>query len=50
VSKDIDDLTSRLCQTAVAGDHVLIMSNGGFGGIHTKLLERLAQSKPLGGR
>jgi UDP-N-acetylmuramate: L-alanyl-gamma-D-glutamyl-meso-diaminopimelate ligase len=23
------------------GDSVLIMSNGGFGGIHTKLLERL---------
>jgi UDP-N-acetylmuramate: L-alanyl-gamma-D-glutamyl-meso-diaminopimelate ligase len=23
------------------GDHVLIMSNGGFGGIHARLLERL---------
>ena len=45
VSKDIDDLTSRLCQTAVAGDHVLIMSNGGFGGIHKKLLERLAADR-----
>jgi UDP-N-acetylmuramate: L-alanyl-gamma-D-glutamyl-meso-diaminopimelate ligase len=25
------------------GDHLLCMSNGGFGGIHTQLLERLAQ-------
>jgi UDP-N-acetylmuramate: L-alanyl-gamma-D-glutamyl-meso-diaminopimelate ligase len=24
------------------GDHVLVMSNGGFGGVHAKLLERLA--------
>ena len=23
------------------GDHVLIMSNGGFGGVHDRLLERL---------
>jgi UDP-N-acetylmuramate: L-alanyl-gamma-D-glutamyl-meso-diaminopimelate ligase len=23
------------------GDHVLVMSNGGFGGIHEKLLARL---------
>ena len=27
---------------ARAGDHVLVMSNGGFGGIHDKLLQRLA--------
>jgi UDP-N-acetylmuramate: L-alanyl-gamma-D-glutamyl-meso-diaminopimelate ligase len=25
------------------GDHVLMMSNGGFGGIHSKLLTRLAR-------
>lgn len=28
--------------TAQSGDHVLVMSNGGFGGIHTKLLQQLA--------
>lgn len=28
---------------AQAGDHILVMSNGGFGGIHQKLLEALAQ-------
>ena len=26
---------------ARAGDHILVMSNGGFGGIHGKLLARL---------
>jgi hypothetical protein len=25
---------------------VLVMSNGGFGGLHEKLLEQLAQSRP----
>jgi UDP-N-acetylmuramate: L-alanyl-gamma-D-glutamyl-meso-diaminopimelate ligase len=25
------------------GDHVLVMSNGGFGGIHEKLLARLGK-------
>ncbi|MGH8177572.1 MAG: UDP-N-acetylmuramate:L-alanyl-gamma-D-glutamyl-meso-diaminopimelate ligase [Steroidobacter sp.] len=43
VSKDIDELVTTLADTSVAGDHVLIMSNGGFGGIHTRLLERLAK-------
>ena len=28
-----------------AGDHVLVMSNGGFGGIHGKLLARLAATR-----
>jgi UDP-N-acetylmuramate: L-alanyl-gamma-D-glutamyl-meso-diaminopimelate ligase len=27
---------------AQAGDHVVCMSNGGFGGIHGKLLQALA--------
>jgi UDP-N-acetylmuramate: L-alanyl-gamma-D-glutamyl-meso-diaminopimelate ligase len=27
---------------ARAGDHVLVMSNGGFGGVHGKILDRLA--------
>jgi UDP-N-acetylmuramate: L-alanyl-gamma-D-glutamyl-meso-diaminopimelate ligase len=33
----LDALESELA----AGDHVLIMSNGGFGGIHARLLDRL---------
>jgi UDP-N-acetylmuramate: L-alanyl-gamma-D-glutamyl-meso-diaminopimelate ligase len=30
--------------TAMAqpNDHVVVMSNGGFGGVHNKLLQRLA--------
>jgi UDP-N-acetylmuramate: L-alanyl-gamma-D-glutamyl-meso-diaminopimelate ligase len=29
-------------QAARPGDHVLVMSNGGFGGVHQKLLDALA--------
>ena len=43
VAKDLDLLVATLGETLSAGDHVLIMSNGGFGGIHKKLLERLAK-------
>ena len=32
-----------LAGSAAAGDQVLIMSNGGFGGLHGKLLEALAR-------
>lgn len=39
----IDDIIAHLAQHATPGDVVLIMSNGGFGGIHQKLLDRLAQ-------
>lgn len=40
--QDIDNLVSAVVALAQAGDHVLIMSNGGFGGIHDKLLAQLA--------
>jgi len=39
---DIDALAASVAQLAQAGDHVLVMSNGGFGGIHDKLLTLLA--------
>jgi UDP-N-acetylmuramate: L-alanyl-gamma-D-glutamyl-meso-diaminopimelate ligase len=42
IATDIDQLVRTLDETLRPGDHVLIMSNGGFGGIHAKLLERLA--------
>lgn len=42
VSEDLTALISAIAQEAKPGDHILIMSNGGFGGIHAKLLERLA--------
>jgi UDP-N-acetylmuramate: L-alanyl-gamma-D-glutamyl-meso-diaminopimelate ligase len=43
VSKDLEQLVATLADTLKSGEHVLIMSNGGFGGIHKKLLERLAK-------
>lgn len=39
---NVDDLVAVLKATLLPGDHVLIMSNGGFGDIHEKLLEQLA--------
>ncbi|MCK6425108.1 MAG: UDP-N-acetylmuramate:L-alanyl-gamma-D-glutamyl-meso-diaminopimelate ligase [Burkholderiaceae bacterium] len=38
----LDALVAAVVQAARPGDQVLCMSNGGFGGIHTKLLEALA--------
>ncbi len=40
-SHDVDSLALELAKTARSGDHVLIMSNGGFGGLHGKLLAAL---------
>jgi UDP-N-acetylmuramate: L-alanyl-gamma-D-glutamyl-meso-diaminopimelate ligase len=41
VAKDIAELVAQVKAVARPGDHVLCMSNGGFGGIHAKLLETL---------
>jgi UDP-N-acetylmuramate: L-alanyl-gamma-D-glutamyl-meso-diaminopimelate ligase len=38
---DLDTLVAAVAAAAKPGDQVLIMSNGGFGGIHQKLLDRL---------
>jgi UDP-N-acetylmuramate: L-alanyl-gamma-D-glutamyl-meso-diaminopimelate ligase len=42
VSGDLARLVEDISAYARRGDHVLIMSNGGFGGIHEKLLQRLS--------
>jgi UDP-N-acetylmuramate: L-alanyl-gamma-D-glutamyl-meso-diaminopimelate ligase len=42
VEKDLDALVEAIAASAQPGDHILVMSNGGFGGIHDKLLKRLA--------
>jgi UDP-N-acetylmuramate: L-alanyl-gamma-D-glutamyl-meso-diaminopimelate ligase len=42
VHGDLDALVGAIVAEARAGDHILVMSNGGFGGIHGKLLARLA--------
>ncbi|MFL6602148.1 MAG: UDP-N-acetylmuramate:L-alanyl-gamma-D-glutamyl-meso-diaminopimelate ligase [Steroidobacteraceae bacterium] len=44
-SRDVAVLASELAKSAKAGDHVLIMSNGGFGGLHGKLLAELERKK-----
>ncbi len=39
---DLDALVQAVKAAAQPGDHVLVMSNGGFGGVHQKLLDALA--------
>ena len=41
VSDDVDELVVSIVEQARAGDKLLVMSNGGFGGIHEKLLAAL---------
>lgn len=40
---EIDFLVQAILDAARPGDHILVMSNGGFGGVHQKLLEALAK-------
>ena len=40
---DLNALIQSIAYQAQPTDHILIMSNGGFGGIHQKLLDRLAK-------
>ena len=42
VCADIEQLVKQVVAQARPGDHVLCMSNGGFGGVHAKLLAALA--------
>ena len=39
----LDFLVQAILDAARPGDHILVMSNGGFGGVHEKLLEALAK-------
>ena len=43
VANNIDELVTNVANIAEAGDHILVMSNGGFGGFHAKLLAKLTQ-------
>ena len=40
---DADTIVSHVAKNAEGGDVVCVFSNGGFGGIHAKLLERLGR-------
>ncbi len=42
VEDNIDELVRKIVAFSRPGDHILVMSNGGFGGIHGKLLDALA--------
>jgi len=42
VAHSIDDLVAQVAKVAQAGDHIVCMSNGGFGGVHAKLLSAMA--------
>ena len=37
----VDDIVAQMSERLRPGDHVLVLSNGGFGGIHEKLLAAL---------
>lgn len=47
VVDDIESLVAQVAGEARAGDQVVIMSNGAFGGIHDKLLRRLQEAAAL---
>ena len=38
---DLDALVGEVVEAAASGDRIVVMSNGGFGGIHGKLLQAL---------
>ena len=39
---DLDTLVKAVAQEAKPGDHILVMSNGGFGGVHQKILNTIS--------
>jgi UDP-N-acetylmuramate: L-alanyl-gamma-D-glutamyl-meso-diaminopimelate ligase len=41
VVSDLNSMVADLSGSLREGDHVLIMSNGGFGGLHDRLLAAL---------
>jgi UDP-N-acetylmuramate: L-alanyl-gamma-D-glutamyl-meso-diaminopimelate ligase len=40
---DVESIVSHVTRGVQGGEIVVVFSNGGFGGIHTKLLERLGR-------
>jgi UDP-N-acetylmuramate: L-alanyl-gamma-D-glutamyl-meso-diaminopimelate ligase len=39
---DLDALVNAIAAEAKPGDHILVMSNGGFGGVHQKILKAIS--------
>ncbi len=50
VADSVDALVGQVTASAHPGDHVLCMSNGGFGGIHDKLLAALRAKRLMAER
>ena len=46
---DLAGLVAAVTAAAQAGDQILVMSNGGFGGVHGKLLAALAERQGAAG-
>ncbi|KNZ32278.1 MAG: UDP-N-acetylmuramate:L-alanyl-gamma-D-glutamyl-meso-diaminopimelate ligase [Methylibium sp. NZG] len=44
VLDNVDALVAAVVKSSRSGDHVLCMSNGGFGGVHAKLLDALGRA------
>ncbi len=42
VFKDIEEIVTLIAEQHQPGDHIVIMSNGGFGGLHKKLIDILS--------
>jgi UDP-N-acetylmuramate: L-alanyl-gamma-D-glutamyl-meso-diaminopimelate ligase len=42
VAHDLDALIAALARALASGDHLLVMSNGAFGGLHARVLQALA--------
>jgi UDP-N-acetylmuramate: L-alanyl-gamma-D-glutamyl-meso-diaminopimelate ligase len=40
---DVDAIVNHVAKSAQGGEVVVVFSNGGFGGIHSKLIERLGR-------
>ena len=41
IARSLDEIISKITYEAGEGDAVVIMSNGGFGGLHQKLIQAL---------
>lgn len=41
VYEDLNAMVTAIAKTVKAGDYVLVMSNGGFGGVHQKILDAI---------
>jgi UDP-N-acetylmuramate: L-alanyl-gamma-D-glutamyl-meso-diaminopimelate ligase len=39
--ENLENLATAIAKSAKSGDHILVMSNGGFGGVHQKILDAL---------